>query len=103
MHYKLEVYGYRIGDFTYITDANFISPEEIEKIKGSKIVVLNALRHEKHISHFNLEEAIELAQEIGAEKTFSTHISHQLGKQEDVEKTLPKGIFLAYDQLKLTL
>lgn len=103
LHYKLEVYGYRIGDFTYITDANFISPEEIEKIKGSKIVVLNALRKEKHISHFNLEEAIALAQEIGAEKTYFTHISHQLGKHAEVEKTLPNGIHLAYDQLKLTL
>lgn len=103
LHYKLPVFGFRIGDFTYITDANYISEEEKEKIKGSKTLVLNALRKEKHISHFTLEEAIELAQEIGADKTYFTHISHQLGLHENVSKELPEGIELAYDGLKISL
>ena len=103
LHYKLPVFGFRIGDFTYITDANYISDTEKEKIKGSKTLVLNALRKEKHISHFTLEEAIELAQEIGADKTYFTHISHQLGLHERVSKDLPDGIELAYDGLKISL
>jgi phosphoribosyl 1,2-cyclic phosphate phosphodiesterase len=103
LHLHLPVLGFRFGDFTYITDANFISPDEIEKIKGSKIVVLNALRKEKHISHFNLEEAIALAQELGAEKTYFTHLSHQMGLHREIEKALPQGIHLAYDTLQLTL
>lgn len=103
LHYKLPVFGYRIQDFTYITDANFISEEELEKIKGTKILVLNALQLNKHISHFNLEEAIEMAQKIGAEKTYFTHISHKLGLHNTIEKELPKGIYLAYDGLKLTI
>ncbi|MNU30149.1 Phosphoribosyl 1,2-cyclic phosphodiesterase [compost metagenome] len=102
LHYKLEVFGYRIGDFTYITDANYIAPEEMDKIRGTKILVLNALRHEKHISHFTLNEAIDIAQEIGAEQTYFTHISHQLGLHEEINASLPPGIFLAYDGLKLT-
>lgn len=101
MHFKLPVYGFRIGDFTYITDAKSISAEEKEKIKGSKILVLNALRREEHISHFTLSEAIALAEEIGAEQTYFTHISHQLGLHADVEKELPKGVYLAYDALQL--
>lgn len=101
MHMYMPVFGYRIGDFTYITDANYISDEEIEKVTGSKILVLNALRREKHPSHFNLREAVELAQKIGAEQTYLTHISHQLGLHAEVEKELPDGIFIAYDGLKL--
>jgi len=103
LHYKLPVFGFRIGDFTYITDANYISEAEKEKIKGSKTLVLNALRKEKHISHFTLEEAIELAQEIGADNTYFTHISHQLGLHERESKELPDGIELAYDRLKISL
>lgn len=103
LHYKLEVYGYRIGDFTYITDANYIAPEELEKIKGSRILVLNALRHEQHISHFTLNEAIDIAREVGAEQTYFTHISHQLGLHEEVEAELPPGMYLAYDGLTLNL
>lgn len=103
LHYKLPVMGYRIQDFTYITDANYISDSEIEKIKSSKILVLNALRKEKHISHFTFEEAIELAEKIGAEKTYFTHISHQLGLHDDVSKELPENIFLAYDGLKISI
>ena len=99
MHYRLPVLGFRIGDFSYITDANYISHTEIEKIKGSKIVVLNALRREKHISHFTLDEAVEMAQRIGGEMTYFTHISHQLGLHEEVNAELPGNIRLAYDGL----
>lgn len=101
MHYKLPIYGYRIGDFSYITDANYIAPEELEKIKGSRILVLNALRRESHISHFNLDEAIALAQQIGAEQTYLIHASHQLGLHAELEQELPEGIFMAYDGLVL--
>lgn len=103
LHYKLEVYGYRIGDFTYITDANYISPEELDKVRGSKILVLNALRYEEHISHFTVAQAVALAQEIGAEMTYFTHMSHQIGLHEEVNQTLPKGIQLAYDQLSFDI
>jgi phosphoribosyl 1,2-cyclic phosphate phosphodiesterase len=101
LHYKLEVFGFRVGDFTYITDANYIAPEEIAKIKGSKILVLNALRKEHHISHFTLEEAIDMARQIGAERTYFTHISHQLGFHEEEQQLLPEGMFLSYDGLQL--
>jgi phosphoribosyl 1,2-cyclic phosphate phosphodiesterase len=103
MHFKLPVLGFRIKDFTYITDAKTISESEQEKIKGSKILVINALQREKHISHFTLDEAIEFAQKISAEKTYFTHISHKLGKHIDVSKELPKGIELAYDGLVLEI
>jgi phosphoribosyl 1,2-cyclic phosphate phosphodiesterase len=103
MHLKLPVFAYRIGDFTYITDANFISARELEKVKGTRILVLNALRKEKHPSHFNLEEALELAQAIGAETTYLTHISHQLGLHQTVEQELPEGVHLAWDGLKIEI
>jgi len=103
MHHKLPVLGFRIGDFSYVTDANFIAEEEKEKIKGSKVLVLNALRREEHISHFTLQEAIDLANELGCEKTYFTHISHQLGLHREVEKELPSTIALAYDGLELIL
>lgn len=99
LHYKLPVLGFRFGGFTYITDANAIPEKEKEKIKGSKILVLNALRKETHISHFNLDEAIGLIQELKPEKAFLTHISHQLGSHEEVEKELPPHIRLAYDEM----
>jgi phosphoribosyl 1,2-cyclic phosphate phosphodiesterase len=100
-HFKMPVFGFRINDFTYITDANSIGEAEMEKIKGTKYLVLNALRREKHISHFNLEEAIALAKEIGAEHTYFTHISHQLGLHKNVNQELPEGIQLAFDGLKI--
>jgi phosphoribosyl 1,2-cyclic phosphate phosphodiesterase len=103
MHYLLPVFGFRIGDFTYITDAKTISPEEKSKIKGSKILVINALQREKHISHFTLDEALEFAAEIGAERTYLTHISHKLGLHFDVAQILPAGVFMAYDGLELDL
>lgn len=103
MHFKLPVYGFRIGDFTYITDAKTISEEELEKIKGSKVLVLNALRREEHISHFTLKEAIALAQKLEVPQTYFTHISHQLGLHEEVSEELPKGISLAYDRLSIEI
>lgn len=99
MHYKLPVLGFRLGDFTYITDAKMIEDAEIEKIKGSKIVVLNALQKDSHISHFTLDEAVNMAQKIGAETTYLTHISHNMGLHAEVEKQLPANIRLAYDGL----
>jgi phosphoribosyl 1,2-cyclic phosphate phosphodiesterase len=103
MHYKLPVLGFRIKDFTYITDAKTVSETEKLKIKGSKILVINALQKEKHISHFTLTEAIEFAQEIGAEQTYFTHISHRLGKHDDISQELPKQIELAYDSLNFEI
>jgi phosphoribosyl 1,2-cyclic phosphate phosphodiesterase len=103
LHYKLPVFGFRVGDFTYITDANFISEKEKEKIKGSKILVLNALRKEEHISHFTLQQAIELVEELQPEKAYFTHISHQLGLHANVEMELPENIHLAFDGLTLDM
>jgi phosphoribosyl 1,2-cyclic phosphate phosphodiesterase len=103
MHYKLPVLGFRINDFTYITDAKTVSDSEKEKIKGSKILVINALQKESHISHFTLGEAIDFAQEMGAETTYFTHISHRLGKHADIAAELPLGIKLAHDGLTLTI
>lgn len=99
LHHELPVLGYRIGEFTYITDAKTIDKTSIEKIKGTKILVLNALQRETHISHLTLSEAIEMAQEIGAETTYLTHISHKLGLYEEVSKELPPNVYLAYDGL----
>jgi phosphoribosyl 1,2-cyclic phosphate phosphodiesterase len=102
-HLKMPVYGFRMGDFTYITDANRIDDSEIEKIKGSKVLVLNALRKESHISHFTLDEAVALAIQLEVPEVYLTHISHQLGKHEDVNKTLPQHIRLAHDGLTIKL
>lgn len=99
LHYQMPVYGFRIGDFTYLTDANFISEEQKEKIRGSKILVINALRKEPHISHFNLEQALELCDELGVGSAYFTHISHQLGLHRKVSLELPPGRALAYDTL----
>jgi len=98
-HYRLPVYGFRIGNFAYITDANYIPEETKEKLFGVKYFVINALRKEKHISHFSLREAIDLVREISPRKAFITHISHQMGRHEEVSITLPPGIILAYDGL----
>ncbi len=100
-HLKMPVLGFRFGKFTYITDANRIEPSEKEKIKGSEVLVLNALRKDKHISHFSLPEAIELAQELQVPTTYLTHISHQMGLHDVVEKELPPGIHFAYDGLQI--
>ena len=102
-HLKMPVLGFRIGNFTYITDANRIEADEKEKIRGSSVLVLNALRKEKHISHFNLQEAIDLVRELDVPKAYFTHISHQLGLHETINQELPEGIELAYDGLTLTV
>ncbi len=102
-HHKMPVLGFRMGDFTYITDANFIEPIEQEKIRGSKVLVINALRKEKHLSHFTLSEAIELATKLAIPEVYMTHISHQLGLHTVVSHELPANISLAYDQLRISL
>ncbi|MGI9545235.1 MAG: MBL fold metallo-hydrolase [Cyclobacteriaceae bacterium] len=101
MHYKMPVLGYRMRDFTYITDANYISETEKDKIKGSQVLVLNALQQATHISHFNLQEAISLVEELKPSQAYLTHISHRLGSHRDVSVTLPDNIALAYDGLKV--
>ena len=98
-HYRLPVYGFRIGNFAYITDANYVPEESKEKLYGVKYMVINALRKEKHISHFSLREAIDLIREISPKKAFITHISHQMGLHNEVSKELPPEIMLAYDGL----
>ncbi|HTM97443.1 MAG TPA: MBL fold metallo-hydrolase [Pedobacter sp.] len=103
MHYKLPITGYRIGDFTYITDAKTISASSLAKIEGTKYLVINALQKEDHISHFTLQEAIDFAEKVGAEMTYFTHMSHNLGLHADVEKELPPHIRLAYDGLSITI
>ena len=102
-HHKMPVLGFRMGNFTYITDANRIEAEEKEKIKGSEVLVLNALRKEKHISHFTIGEAIGLARELEIPKVYFTHISHQLGKDADINKELPEQFQLAHDGLIVCL
>ncbi len=100
-HLKMPVLGFRFGKFTYITDANRIDEAEKEKIKGSEVLVLNALRRQHHVSHFTLAEAIEVVQELKVPMAFFTHISHQLGRHQEIEAELPEGIHLAYDGLVL--
>ncbi len=102
-HYKMPVLGFRFGKFTYITDANRIDDSEKQKIKGSEVVVLNVLRKEKHISHFNLPDALDLVNELQIPSAYFTHISHQLGKHEAVNANLPEHVSLAYDQLQLSI
>lgn len=101
-HYRLPVYGFRIGNFAYITDANYIPEESKEKLYGVKYLVINALRKEKHISHFSLREALDLIREISPKKAFITHISYQMGLHREVSKELPSGVMLAYDGLSMT-
>lgn len=102
-HLHMPVLGFRFGKFTYITDANSIDEKEKDKIRGSEILVLNALRKQKHISHFNLEEAVAMGKELQVPQVFLTHISHQLGKHQDINQELPSGTSLAYDGLELFL
>ena len=101
MHYKMPVFGYRINDFTYITDAKTIAPAEIEKVKGTKVLILNALHRSAHISHFNLDEALAFIALIQPEKAYLTHISHLFGKHHEIEESLPKNVFVAYDGLEI--
>lgn len=99
MHKNLPVWGYRIGDFAYVTDTNFIPEESMEKLQGLEVLVLDALRPQSHPSHFSLDEAIEVALKLQAKHTYFTHISHLMGKHEDVNKNLPANIELGYDGL----
>lgn len=103
MHYKMPVFGFRIGDFTYITDAKTIAPEELEKVKGSKVLIVNCLHRSQHISHFNLEEALAFIEAVKPEKAYLTHISHLFGKHLDIEKGLPENVHVAYDGMSLEL
>jgi phosphoribosyl 1,2-cyclic phosphate phosphodiesterase len=102
-HHKMPVYGFRIGDFTYITDANRIDEEQMDLIRGSKLLVLNALRKEDHISHFTLQQAVDISIELAVPEVYFTHISHQLGKHEEINQELPPHIKLAYDGLQISL
>ena len=103
MHRELPVLGFRIGDFTYITDANFIAESEMEKIKGSKVLILNALRKQTHPTHYNLEQALEVVAKLNIPTVYFTHFSHQIGLHDEVEASLPAGIRLAYDGLQLSV
>ncbi|HEX2607528.1 MAG TPA: MBL fold metallo-hydrolase [Flavisolibacter sp.] len=102
-HLKMPVFGYRFGNFTYITDANRIDGPEKDKIRGSEVMVLNALRKERHISHYSLDEAAALVSELQVPTAYFTHISHQLGKHQEIEAQLPPGMHLGYDRLKVHL
>jgi len=103
LHYKLAILGFKINDFVYITDANYIDNEVIEIIKNCNTFVINGLRHQKHISHFSLSEAIEIIKKVKPKQAFITHISHQLGLHQSVEASLPSSVHLAYDGLILKL
>jgi len=102
-HDKLQVFGFKFGDFAYLTDMKTVKAEEIEKIKNVKVLVVNALRIEPHLSHFNLEEALQFIAEVNPETAYLTHISHLLGFHEAIQKKLPKNVFLAYDGLEINL
>jgi phosphoribosyl 1,2-cyclic phosphate phosphodiesterase len=102
-HLKMPVLGFRFGKFTYITDANKIDEKEKDKIRGSEVIILNALRKLQHISHYNLAEAIELVQELEIPTAYFTHISHQLGRHAEIENELPEHVHLAYDKLELNM
>jgi phosphoribosyl 1,2-cyclic phosphate phosphodiesterase len=101
LHYKMHVKGFRFGDFTYITDAKKIANEEAEKVIGTKTLVINALHRSEHLSHFNLEQALEFIEQVAPDRAYLTHISHLFGKHDDVEVELPENVFLAYDGLSI--
>ena len=103
MHYKLPVFGFRVGDFAYCTDVNYIAPQEKAKLTGLKVLVITALRKEKHISHFSLSEALSLIDELKPDKAYLTHISHLLGKHGDIALELPGNVKLSYDTLSITI
>ena len=103
LHHKLPVFGFRIKDFTYITDANTISEKEMAKIHGSKILVINALQRDDHLSHFTLKEALRIIEIIQPQKAYLTHISHKMGLHDEVVKELPPKVILAYDGLSITI
>lgn len=100
-HLHLPVFGYRINNFSYITDANFLPEETMQKLAGTKVLVINALQREEHISHFNLEQALHQVQIIKPERAYFTHMSHKLGRHSDITKELPEGVLLAFDGLQI--
>lgn len=102
-HNQLQVFGFRLKDFAYLTDVKTIEKEEVDKLRGVKVLVVSALRKKPHHSHFNLEEALALIQQVGPEKAYLTHISHQMGFHKEVQEELPDNIFLAYDNLKIEI
>ena len=102
-HAELQVFGFKFGDFAYLTDMKTVNNKEIEKIKNVKVLVVNALRIEPHQSHFNLEEALQFIKKVNPEKAYLTHISHLLGFHDEVESMLPENVFLAYDGLQITI
>ena len=103
MHMNMPVLGFRIEDLVYITDANYICDEELEKCKNAKVLVLNALHHQKHYSHFNLEEALEIVERIQPKRTFFTHISHHMGLIDEINSRLPVSVSLAYDGMSIEI
>lgn len=103
MHGNLDIFGYRIGDFAYLTDVKTVAPEEADKLEGLKVLVVSALREEPHHSHFNLEEALAFIALIKPERAYLTHISHMMGFHEEVQQKLPQNVFLAYDNLQITI
>ena len=103
MHNRVQVFGFRLADFAYLTDVKTIEKEEVEKLRGVKVLVINALRIEPHHSHFNLQDALEFINEVKPERAYIIHISHLMGFHKEVQATLPENVFLAYDNLKITL
>ena len=103
LHYKLPVFGFRFGKLAYVTDVNHLENTEIDKLRGLDVLVLNALRKEEHISHFNLSQALELIAEVKPEKAYLTHLSHQMGFYDEVQKELPENVFLSYDGLEINI
>ena len=103
LHHKLPVLGFRFKELTYITDANTIAPEEMEKIHGTKVLVINALQKDDHISHFTLDEALEVIEEINPQQAYLTHISHNMGLYEVISEELPSNVQLAYDGLSVII
>ncbi|MFC0604334.1 MBL fold metallo-hydrolase [Winogradskyella pulchriflava] len=103
LHHKLQVFGYRFSDFAYLTDMKTVPDAEIEKLQNLEVLVVNALREKPHISHFNLEEALAFIEKVNPKRAYLTHISHHLGFHDDVQQKLPKNVFLAYDNLQITI
>src|SRR6478672_1799327 len=103
MHGKLQAFGYRIDDFAYLTDVKTIDSAEIAKLQNLKVLVVNALREEPHDTHFNLQEALDFINLVRPKRAYLTHISHRMGFHADVQKRLPANVFLAYDNLEITI
>ncbi|GAA3790314.1 MBL fold metallo-hydrolase [Corallibacter vietnamensis] len=102
-HYQIQVFGFRFDKFAYLTDMKFVEEVEIEKLKGVDVLVINALRETEHISHFSLSEALEFIDKVKPKRAYLTHISHLLGFHDEVQQKLPENVFLAYDNLQITI